>query len=102
MKKVFICSPYAGLIARNINVARELCRKVVELGHAPFAPHLFYPQFLDEYKQSDRDAGIQCGLAWMAQCDEVWIYTDNGISDGMKSEIEHAKKLGKPVVEVKL
>ena len=39
-KAIFICSPYAGDVERNVEVARKMCRKAIEAGHAPFAPHL--------------------------------------------------------------
>ena len=33
MKRIFICSRYAGDTARNEAVAERLCRKAVEAGH---------------------------------------------------------------------
>lgn len=44
--------------------------------------------------------GIACGLAFMEVCDEVWVYTANGVSSGMKQELDQAHRLGKPVVEI--
>jgi hypothetical protein len=37
MKKVFICSPFAGDTERNIQIARKLCKLEIEAGNAPFA-----------------------------------------------------------------
>lgn len=98
--KVFICSPYSGNIHRNVAIAKELCKSAIKLGYAPFAPHLFYPQFLDESKPEDREAGIKCGLAWMRDCDQVWIYTVEGVSAGMAREIAYAKTIGKSIIEI--
>ena len=43
------------------------------------------------------------GLALLALCDEVWIFTENGeISSGMKREIEEARRLGIPVRQLDL
>jgi hypothetical protein len=100
MKKIFVCSPFAGEVDRNVRVAKQLCRMVMEAGHAPFAPHLLYPRFTNDTAAAQRAAGIACGLAFMETCDEVWVFTGNGISRGMRQEIEHAERLGKPVVEI--
>jgi len=99
MKRVFICSPYAGDITRNVAIAQEACRIAVEHDEAPFAPHLFYTQFLDDTNPSHRGAGIVCGLAFMEACHEVWAYIRDGISPGMQRELDHAKSLGLPIVE---
>ena len=40
MKRIYLCSRYAGETAPNEAVAKQLCRKAIEAGHAPFAPHL--------------------------------------------------------------
>ena len=102
MKKVFICSRYAGDIKRNKDIARQLCSQATSKTYAPLAPHLLYPQFLDDEDQDDRIIGQFAGLAFLEKCDEVWVYAEDGISDGMKSEIELASKLGIPVKFVKL
>jgi len=93
MKRVYICSPYAGDEARNAARARELCRFAIKDGCAPYAPHLLYPRILD-----DRQAGLVCGLAFLEVCDEIWVYADKGISEGMRGEIDHAQHLEMPVV----
>lgn len=100
MKRIFICSRYAGDVSMNTKVAERLCRKAVERGCAPFAPDLLYTRFLDDEKASEREVGISCGLTFMETCDEVWVFIGHGVSDGMRREIAHARSLGKPVVEV--
>ena len=98
--RVFICSRYIGDTEHNVQVASALCRIAIEAGCAPFAPHLLYTRFLDENDPAQRDLGISLGLRFMDACEEVWVYTAEGISDGMRRELEHAKALGKPVVEL--
>lgn len=44
---VFICSPYAGDIERNIRKAQGYCRFAVSRNCIPIAPHLLFPQFMD-------------------------------------------------------
>lgn len=99
MKPVFICSRYAKDVPRNTATAGRLCRKAVERGCAPFAPHLLYMPFLDYRKTSEREAGIACGLTFMEICDEVWVFTGQSLSDGMRREVDHARRVSKPVVE---
>src|SRR5664279_6597399 len=88
MKRVYICSPYAGDVEGNTERAQWLCREAIKDGCAPYAPHLLYPQIID-----DRQAGITCGLAYLGLCDELWVYANNGISPGMRQEIDHAQHL---------
>ena len=83
VKRIFLSSRYAGDTANNKGVAERLCRKVIGAGHAPFAPHLLYPRFVDVPNPSGRELGIACGLTFMEVCDEVWVYTANGVSTVM-------------------
>ena len=101
MKRVFICSRFAGDVNQNIERARNLCRRAVAQDCAPFAPHLLYPQFMDDTRPEERETGIACGLEFMAECDEVWAYVGDGVSDGMRHELAHAHRLGKPIIELK-
>ena len=101
MKRIYLCSRFAGEPAKNVVVAERLCRKLVDAGQAPFAPHLLYPRFLDDRNPSERELGIACGLTFMEVCDEVWVYTADGVSSGMGRELDHALRLGKTLVEIK-
>jgi hypothetical protein len=97
MRRTFICSPFSGNVERNIRYAQFACNIALLSGGAPFAPHLMYPQFLDEKRIEDREAGIKCGLAFLAACDEVLVMDRYGISPGMKREIKEARRLRLPV-----
>lgn len=94
MKKVFICSPYRGDIERNRKLAIQLCRLAFTLGYAPFAPHLLYPQILDETTPEGRGKGINAGLEYLIECDEMWLLTSHGITEGMEIEKKVAEKEG--------
>ena len=61
-----------------------------------YTPHLYFPQFLDDDDQDCRELGQLLGLMWLQDCDELWVI-GRRISDGMKKEIEMAKKLDIPV-----
>lgn len=96
--RVFVCSRYAGDIEHNVGIALIICRMAVEAGFAPFAPHLLYTRFLDDVDSVQRERGIMMGLRFMEVCDLVWVYVGEGVSEGMRREIRHARRLGKPIV----
>ncbi len=58
---VFICSPYAGDVAKNTNNARRYLKFAVDKGAIPFAPHLLYPQVLNESNPAQRELGLFFG-----------------------------------------
>ena len=86
--KVFICSPFAGDTVRNIIRAQGYCRKAVAEGHVPFAPHLYFPQFLEDENPEEREKGMAMGLSWLSHCDEMWVFGEP--SSGMQTEIAYA------------
>ena len=90
---VFICSPFAGDIENNVKAARRYCRFAVEMGNIPFAPHLLFPQFLDDSDPKERELGLLFGIALMSKCAEVWVFGEK-VSAGMAKEIEKAEKRG--------
>ena len=107
--RIFICSPFSAdnpaQQLHNIQVARAVCLYATRLGHAPYAPHLLYPQFLDDNIGVDRENGINCGLSFMRVCREVWVVADprkkgalsDQITEGMLRELEFASSLGIPI-----
>lgn len=99
MKRVCIESPYAGDIARNLTYARRCVLDCLRRGEAPIASHLLYtqPGILDDDIHSERQWGIETGLAWLAVAELVVVYRDLGISVGMELGIGAAKHAGIPV-----
>jgi hypothetical protein len=95
---VILESPYAGEVEQNIAYARECMRDCLFRGEAPFASHLLYTQCLDDTIQDERDLGIHAGLLWGDKADRTVVYTDRGISRGMKYGIERAISVGRPVI----
>ncbi|MCL1857674.1 MAG: DUF4406 domain-containing protein [Oscillospiraceae bacterium] len=90
---VFICSPLAGDIENNIANARRYSKFAMEQGMIPFAPHLLFPQFMDDGDKEQRSLGIFFGLVMMGKCDDMWVFGDPP-SCGMKLEIAKARKRG--------
>lgn len=96
MDKVFICSAFRGDVEENIRKAREYCRwAAMEYGAIPIAPHLLFPQFLDDNDPVQREMGIGMGLELLAGCRQLFYFGD--ITEGMAKEIERAHMLGIPV-----
>ncbi len=93
---VFICSPYAGDIERNTERAREYSRFAVSKNCIPIAPHLLFPQFMEEDDPAQRSLGIFFGLVLQSKCREVWVF-GRTISKGMAVEIAIARERKLPV-----
>ena len=87
---VYICSPYSDDVEGNVAAARRYSRFAVEQGYIPIAPHLLFPQFLDDSRPDERELGLFFGNALMSKCSEVWVFGSR-ISSGMESEIKRAK-----------
>lgn len=87
---VYICSPFAGNIEKNVAAARTYSRFAVEHGYIPITPHLLFPQFLDDSDPKERELGLFFGNAIMSKCSEVWVFGSH-ISSGMEAEIKRAK-----------
>lgn len=86
---VYICSPYAGDVENNTAAARRYCRFAVEAGCIPIAPHLLFPQFLNDNNPKERKLGLLFGNAILSKCAEMWVFGDR-ISEGMEAEIMRA------------
>lgn len=93
---VFICSPFAGNRERNAGQARDYCRFAVSKNCIPIAPHLFFPQFMEEEDPAQRELGIFFGLVLQSKCKEVWVF-GRMISKGMALEIQKAKERKLPI-----
>ncbi|MBS4022383.1 MAG: DUF4406 domain-containing protein [Dethiobacter sp.] len=93
---VYVASPFAGNTEYNISKARGYCRFAVTKGCIPIAPHLLYPQFMDDDDKEQRELGLFFALILLGKCDEIWVFGER-VSDGMAAEIAKAKKSGMPV-----
>lgn len=99
MKKVYICSPYRGDVETNVQNARKYCRAAVELSCLPIAPHLLFPQFLDDDNPRERERGMIMAHELIFMCDELWVFGLDNPSEGMGKEICRAEGAGVPVLD---
>lgn len=84
---------------KKIAYARACMRDCLQRGDAPMMSHLLYtqPGVLDDTVAEERIKGIDAGLAWGRVADATVVYTDLGISSGMKLGIERAQAEGRHV-----
>ena len=93
---VYICSPFAGDTEGNMQKARQYSRFAVKNGAIPLAPHLLFPQFLDDGKPAERAIGMFMGMVLLGKCEQLWVFGKT-VSTGMAAEIEKAEKRDMPV-----
>lgn len=98
-KLVYIASPLSGNVEENLQFARQACLNAMAQGVTPFAPHLIYPQMLDDNNPAQRELGMKMGNQMLALCDELWLCGDR-ISPGMAAEEQLAKELDIPVRDI--
>lgn len=103
MRLVIIESPYAADtpegVEENIQYARRCVRDCLLRGESGLASHLLYTQtgILDDRDPGERTLGITAGLAWGPRADATVVYTDRGISNGMRQGIADATRANRPV-----
>lgn len=91
---VYICSPYACDIEGNTYRAQIYSRFAVAKHAIPIAPHLLFPQFVDE--ATERELALHMGLVLLTKCREMWVFGSR-ISEDMLAEIEKAKQMDKVI-----
>lgn len=106
-RKIFICSPFRASTSKeqkqNLDLAKEVCRAIIINGNFPIAPHLYFPSFLQDDFETERNIGIEYGLYLLEQCDEMLVIVpgtkEDGnpykrLTEGMKIEVNHAVERG--------
>lgn len=93
---VYICSPYAGNVERNVNLAKVYSRFALQNSCIPITPHLLYPQFMDDSDPEERNLALFMGMVLLCKCEQLWVFGET-ISAGMSGEIEKAKKKNIPI-----
>lgn len=96
MRPVILESPYAGDVDANLTYLRACLRDCLLRGDAPIASHGLYtqPGVLRDEIPEERALGMKAGFAWIARAVATVVYTDRGISGGMKAGIKKAEKAG--------
>ena len=96
--QVYICSPYSGGVEANVKLAREFSAYALKFGVMPIAPHLLFPQFMDDDVPSEREQAMSFNRQIFDGRGELWVLiSERGISRGMKAEIGWAESEGKAI-----
>ena len=88
---VYVASAFSGEVTTNTEKAKQYCRFAMEQGQIPLAPHLMFPQFMNDDDPAERELAIFMDVILLGKCDELWVFGDT-ITVGMSVEIEVAKK----------
>ncbi|MDO5722509.1 MAG: DUF4406 domain-containing protein, partial [Actinomycetaceae bacterium] len=73
---VYICSPYSGDVEANVQLAQRFCAHVVARRKIPLAPHLLFPQFMDDTDPDARELAMFFNRVLLSKCEAVWVYTE--------------------------
>ncbi|WP_036916776.1 DUF4406 domain-containing protein [Propionimicrobium sp. BV2F7] len=92
----YICSPYSGDAKTNAKIARDLSAYAVQCRRIPLAPHLLFPQFMDDTNPVERETAMWFNRVLLTRCDSMWVYTPR-VSKGMRLEIDWAHQLVIPI-----
>lgn len=91
MRLVIVESPYACDQEANIDYARAAVQDSLRRGEAPLASHLLYTENgIPDDNVPERQQSIDVALVWGRVADATVVYTDRGISKGMKHGIAAA------------
>lgn len=75
----------------NTEQARKYNRFAFEKQTIPIAPHLLFPQFLDDTNPEERNVALHFAYVLLGKCKEFWVF-GGIITKGMEHEIHVAKK----------
>ena len=87
---VMLESPFSGAPPEYVHDCILDC---LRRGEAPIASHVLYTQALDDALPDERALGIAAGFALRWLTARTVVYTDLGISGGMRAGIEHAESI---------
>lgn len=81
----------------NILYAEKCMFDSLNRGESPFLSHLLYTKVLDDNDPEQRKQGIIAASSWIKKADLMAVYTDRGITEGMKEGIKIAENNGIPI-----
>lgn len=93
---IYVCSPYRGNVRSNTQWANIYCRKIWDEGNIPIAPHIYFPQWLDDTNKAERQTGVTLALSLLEIVKEVWVFGKH-YTLGMQAEINQAIALKKTI-----
>lgn len=89
---VYICSPFShGDVDENITSAKKYSRYAVENHCIPIAPHLLFPQFMNDKNPQEHELAIFMNRVLLGKCEEMWVFGKTH-TPGMQEEMEWARQ----------
>lgn len=92
----YVCSRYSAdtqeVFEDQLQTTKDISRVLVVNGYDVIVPHLYYPRFLDDDYEEDREIGTQSAIRLLHVCDMMFVYIKNKVSRGMEAEIIAARK----------
>lgn len=98
-KLLYVAGAYSGDVESNIKIAEAVSINLISRGFHVITPHKNtsgYEKYEDEnitYK-----TWIDMDLDILSRCDAIYVMQNSVNSNGVKKEIEHAKKLNIPII----
>lgn len=93
---IYVCSPFSAkkpeTFMEYLQYTCEVSREIVLSGHEVIVPHLYYPNFLNDDIEEERNIGMKNAIKLLNLTDAIIVNKLFGLSSGMKLEIAHAKK----------
>lgn len=94
MKRIFISGPYSlGDIAVNVKKSMDVANELINLGYAPFCPHLTHFLHMNNYQEYEKWLAID--IKYLEVCDALLRIP--GISKGADLEVQFATRNQIPV-----
>lgn len=91
---IYVAGPYTNPNPEdNLFKALAVSNKLINIGAAPFCPHLFH--YYDQIQKRSYDEWLELCFKWVSQCD--LFYRIKGKSSGSDKEEALAFELGKPI-----
>ena len=95
MIKIYVAGPYSkGSVVDNVDIAIQYTSELVDMGYAPFCPHLSH--FVDVYSKKTWSDWMKIDLEFLSRCDV--LIRIPGESPGADIEVATAIQSGIPVL----
>jgi hypothetical protein len=84
---------FTAMSKRNFFQKWRIVNFVLKKGEVPLNPFMMFDYFMSD--SIEHDIVRNANNTLVERCDELWVFGD--IADGVKKEMDMAKRLGKPI-----
>ena len=102
MKTIFLAGPFRGdgskeAKLRNVEVAKQHVRSLIDKEIPFYSPHLNLDQELIDYPENREGFAIAVNHSFLEKCDALAVLPDWEKSSGTKEEIQRSEKRNIPI-----